>query len=832
MAGFSKITYAMKFILNYILITALLFCYNSLNGQDWQGRGEGNRKQGQQPKGLITGKITDAENGQPVEYAAIALYKVSDSSLVTGTVSDDKGWFELQARFGTYYITIEFISYMSKTIHSITINKVKPVANIGIISLVVSTITLSEVEIQGEKNRIQVGLDKKVFNVDKDLSSIGGTAVDVLENIPSVSVDVDGNVSLRGSSNVRILVDGKPSGLTGISSTDMLEQLPANSIESIEVITNPSVRYDAEGLSGIINIILKKEKKKGMNGLLSITGAYPNNHNGSVNFNYGLKNINLFGSYNIRYSESPGYVKYNRRTTVNDTTTYLDEHSDFNRTGWSHNMRVGVDYMLNDKNTVTASVLYRTSDRDKTRDVEYLELDYNKTTTNKYIRNTWGTETDNNIDYALSYKKIFSRKGQLLTADVQYSTAFEEENMDIEQDSLRDNTMLLLQRTFSKENQNNFIFQADYIHPVGKQGRIEAGYKSGIRNIDKDYDIEEYNDTTQNWDYLDTVSNHFIYNEVIYAAYSMYSSKVKKFSYQVGVRAEQTYVTSELKETDEISIKNYLNFFPSVHLSYELNEEHKVQISYSRRIRRPSFWSLNPFNSYADPLNQWIGNPGLNPELTSSFEIGNIKYWEKNSLSSSIYYRHTDDVIQRIRRLDDSSGISITRPENLSSRELFGMELTFSKDLFKWWKVNGSFNYFRSIVDGGNLGEGFASDFYSWTSRLSSQMAVLKDMDIQIMFNYRAPRETTQGIRREIYFIDIGIKKKALKGKGTFSLRLSDVLDSRKYAGETNGPGFYIYSEYKRLSQRIYAGFTYKLNRYKPKDRKGGGYYGGGEMGL
>jgi len=823
----------MKFILNYILIIALLFCYNLLCGQDWQNKGEGIQKQEQQPKGLITGKTTSTETGQPVEYATVVLYNAADSTLVTGTISDEKGLFELQPRFGTYYIIIEFISYKPKTIHSITINRDKPVANMGTVSLAVSTITLSEVEIQGKKSRIQIGLDKKVFNVDKDLSSIGGTAADVLENIPSVSVDVDGNVSLRGSSNVRILVDGKLSGLTGISSTDVLEQLPANSIESIEVITNPSVRYDAEGLSGIINIILKKEKKKGMNGLFSITGAYPKNHNSSVNFNYGLKKINLFGSYNIRNSEGPGYVKYNRRTTVNDTTnTYLDEHSDFNRTGWSHNMRLGIDYMLNDKNTVTASVLYRTSNRNKTRDVQYWEYESKDSTPDEYFRNSGGTETDNNIDYALSYKKMFSRKGQMLTADLQYSNAFEVEDMDIVEQHFKPSTTLS-QRTFSRENLNNFLFQTDYIHPVGNQGRIETGYKSSIKNIDKDYDIEEYNDFTNNWEYLFAVSNHFIYDEAIYATYGLYSNKLKKFSYQVGVRAEQTYVTSELKETDEISIKDYLNFFPSLHLSYELNTEHKMQLSYSRRIRRPSFWSLNPFNSYADPLNLWIGNPNLNPELTHSFEIGNIKYWEKNSLSSSIYYRHTDDVIQRIRRLDTSNGISVTQPENLSSRESFGVEMTFSKNLFKRWKVNGSFNYFRSIVDGGNLGEGFASDFYSWTGRLSSQMTVLKDMDIQIMINYRAPRETTQGTRREIYYADIGIKKRVLKGKANISLRLSDVLNSRKYARETNGPGFYIYSEYKRLSQRIYAGFTYKLNRYKPKDRKGRSYdYGGGEMGL
>jgi len=646
----------------------------------------------------------------------------------------------------------------------------------------------------------------------------------VLENVPSVNVDMDGNVSLRGNANVRILVDGKPSGLVGISSAAVLDQLPANSIERIEVITNPSARYDAEGIVGIINIILKKEKRKGFNGFTSLSIGYPHNHQGSFNFNYRRKKFNLFGYYALRYKERPGIITYKRETTVNDTTTYLDQEGSFDRGGISNSIRLGLDYFINDKNSITGSIFYRISDKNNTRETEYRNYDFNHVLTNIDIRDAMEIETDASSDIAVNYKKTFDEKGRVLTADLQYSIGFEDEEESIEEQSYNldltpDLSDPLIQRSISHENQANLVIQTDYVHPIKNKGRIEVGYKSNFKTIDLEYDIEEFNDSTNTWDYLAQVSNHFVYDEMIHAAYFIYGRQMGKYGLQLGIRGEQTDITSTLEETGESSNKNYFSFFPSLHAMREIGEGHELQISYSRRIRRPSFWNLTPFTSYADPLNLWVGNPNLDPEFTHSIEIGNVKYSKQSTFSTSIYYRHTSGVIQRIRVLNED-GISITKPENLSTRQSFGIELTLSVKPSKWWRLNGSFNYFRSIVDGRNINSTFTSDFYGNMGRLSSNMTLWKDLDMQVMFNYRGPRETTQGEMHAMYFVDIGMKKAILKEDGSISIRMSDVGKTRKYSGETYGPGFYIQSEYSRWTRVIYLGFTYKFNKYKSRDRK------------
>jgi len=812
-------------IFTLVLVTSLT---SAQSRQGHEGRGPG------QAKGTISGKITDDSNGSPLEYTTVALYSFKDSSLITGTITDETGAFKMEASYGRYFLKLEFLSYKPKTITNIIVSGKKPEADIGTLGLQLSSEMLKEIEVSAEKGQVQVGLDKKVFNVAKDLSSIGGTAQDALQNIPSVDVDMDGSVSLRGSSNVRILIDGKPSGLTGISSADALEQIPANTIESIEVITNPSVKYDAEGMAGIINIILKKNKKKGLNGLLTLTAGWPQNHTGTLNLNYGTPKVNLFGSYSVRYRERPGLSISHRETTLNDTITYLDQDGQFVRTRFTHTGRVGLDLMPDNKNTITASLMVRSTTGKNTRETEYQYSDFNRILTSVDNRSSLQNRTDLNLDYSLNYRKRFKKKRQLFTAAAQYSTGYEENDENITQQAYTleftsDGSMPLLQRSFSKESQNTLLLQADYTHPIAK-GKLETGYKSIIKNIDKDYDLEEYNDSTSNWDYLTGLSNQFLYDEQVHAGYAMFSSKVKKFSYQLGLRAEQTYVTSRLVETNEEFKKNYLNFFPSIHLSQELKGDNKLQLSYSRRIRRPRFWTLNPFWSFSDPLNWWVGNPDLNPELTHSFEFGNMKYWQKSTVTASIYYRHTDGVIQRIRTLD-STGVSITKPQNLSSQESFGLEVTYSITPFKWWRFNGSFNYFRRIIDGGNIGEGYATDFYSWTGRINNNLTLWKKINLQVMFNYRAPRETTQGKRREMYFMDIGLKKDIMSKKGNISFRVSDVFNSRKYVTDTYGDNYYINSTYKHGIRTYYLSFTYKINKYKPKrQRQDSDYEMEGEM--
>jgi len=797
-----------------------------------QEGGEKNFNRHNMPDGIIKGKIIDEDSGAPVEYATISVFRMRDSLLVSGAITAADGSFEIETKAGRLFIKIEFISYEPKVIGKIMLKPSDPLVELGTINLKTTANNLAEVEVSAERSQVEFGLDKKVFNVKKDLSNIGGTATEVLENIPSIIVDTDGNISLRGSDNVRILIDGKPSGLMGISPSKALEQIPANTIESVEVITNPSARYDAEGMAGIINIILKKDKKRGFNGLINVTAAYPQRHNASINVNYGFEKINIFGSYGINYRETPGHIIYSRETTIDDTASYLDQNSEFTRGGWSHNIGLGLDYNITPKTSITLSGRYSPRTNHLTRTTDYLSSDYLHNQTNHFMRETIEDETSTNMDFNLNFSNKFNKKKQRLTADIRYSMGSNTGYTDIAEDYLLfPSKTSLIQRINDAQSQTNLIMQADYSHPITERGMLELGYKTGIRTNDLDYLVEEYDDTAIKWNNLTDVSNNFIYDEAIHAGYILFGSKLKTFSYQLGVRAEQTNVTSRLVESNNTFKKNYVNFFPSVHLSQKLKKKNMIQLSYSRRIKRPSYRNLNPFTSYSDPLNLWIGNPDLNPELTHSLELTHIKYWEKASLSSSIYYKHTDSVMQRIRTID-TNGIATTRPENLSSRDNFGIEVAASIDILKWWKLNGSFNYFRAIVDGGNLGPSYESDSYSYTARVNSQMKFWKKLTAQIMFNYRGPRITVQGTRMEMYFMDVGLKMDIWERKGSLGLKVSDVFNSRRFQTETIGDNFVINSEYYRQSQRIYLSFSYKINNYRPKKRKRGDHEYSDEDGM
>ena len=792
------------------------------------------QQKGGEIQSKISGKVIDGDTERPLEYATITIYKAKDSSIVTGTTTDDQGAFELLVDYGNYYVKAEYISYDSEITGAIKVAPEKPVADLRSIKLYPSTSTLNEIGVKAKRSQYKMDLDKKVFNVGQDLSSMGGNASDILENIPSVTVDMDGNVNLRGSSGVRILINGKPSVLLGNSVADALEQLPANSIEKVEVITNPSVRYDAEGMAGIINIILKKERKKGLNGLVNVFTGYPDNHGVNFNFNYGRDKLNLFGSVGGSYRDRPGLSIQNRKTTEDNLTTYLDSDGRFNRRRFGGNFRLGADYSFNSKTTLTGWVGLEADKGDDERTTSYEQYVIENIFTNHFERRASSVEEEFGYDYALSFRKKFDEEEHELIADFQYSSGTESEITDIvEEDFMPDSAsenLFLKQKTDELEDESDLTLQLDYVRPINKNIKIEAGYKSIITDADQDNKVSELNEQTDEWEELPNVSNHFIYGQDVHAAYGIFGHTIQKFSYQVGVRAEYTDLQSELIETNEDFSKNYLNFFPSVHISKEFENGLKGQVSYSKRIRRPSVWNLNPFTNYADPLNLWIGNPDLKPELTHSFEVGSIKYWEQSSLGGSIYYRHTTDEIERIRRLNDN-GVSITRPENLSTETSFGAEMTFSTNVFKWWRLNGSFNYYRSIMDGGNLGANFTTDFYSWTGRANSQIELGDFADMQFMFNYRGPRQSPQRERKAFIIADIGFRKEILNRKGNIGLKVSDLFNTRKYVSDYSGPGFNIHSIYRRSVRSVVLDFSYRINSYKSKDRKRSDYGGLGEEG-
>lgn len=812
--------------MNHFRLTVFMFLCWAMSMLPLQAQ---QRESGGGDKYSMAGRIVDGETGKSLEYATVVLLRLSDSSVVTGTVSDSKGAFTLEAGTGQYLLRVQFLGYAPQFVEGIEVSAERPFFRVGQVSLATVTATLDEVEIRAEKSKMTFELDKKVFNVGQDLTTMGGTAADLLDNIPSVTVDIDGNVSLRGSEGVRILVNGKPSGLTGANA---LQQLQPNMIDRVEIITNPSARYEAEGTAGIINIILKKEKQNGWNGSFDATLGTPANHNAAINLNHRREKLNFFGSLGFRYRDTPRTGIENRETydAATDSWSYLDQDYAGQRGGYSGSLRLGADYSFNQYNILTGSVLYRASEDFSNSDIDYFFYNSNRVLQQINRRNNDEIENEYSFDYNLSFERTFARKGQKFTADLVYTSGGETEDMDaVEQSFDASDVSLgkadLLQHILNDENENEWMLKADYVHPIGKDGKFEAGYRGSIRNIDNAYAVDEFDDALLAWFTRTDISNDFVYDENIQSLYSSYGNKAGKFSYQMGLRAEISHIETKLVQTKSENDKRYTNLFPSVFLNYEIATGNAVQVNYSRRIRRPRFHDLNPFFSYSNPLSFRSGNPNLNPEFTHSMELSYLKYVEKGSLSSSVYYRHTTGVIQRITTLTDSLSpegerISLQRPENLATRDDMGVELSVNLEPAKWISLTANVNVFRGVINGDNLGFAESTEFLGYTGSLNSRLKITPTLDAQVMINYRGPEKSPQGARKSMLFTDVGLSKDIWKNKATITFRASDIFNSMRYRYESFGEDFYIYREGNWRSRRqVYLGFSYRLNQKKRRQR-------------
>lgn len=783
------------------------------------------------PSGKIMGDIVDEISAAPLEFATISILAQQDSSVITGGITDIDGHFEIEVPNGDYFVKVDFIGY-KPLFKPATLSKEKRTVNLGAISMNSNAEVLAEVEVRAEKSQLMMSLDKKVFNVGKDLANTSGTASEILDNIPSVTVDVEGNVSLRGSQGVRILVDGKPSGLVGVRGSDGLRSLPANLIERVEVITNPSARYEAEGMTGIINIVLKKDRRKGVNGSFDLTTGWPHRHGAAVNLNFRRKKFNFFTNYGFRWNRAPGFSnRYQEFYSDDEPTTFVDQDGDRMRGGWSNNLRGGMEYFFSENSILTGSILYRLSQDDNTSTITYRDYlgSFPDNLTRVTVRTQDEVEEEPNLEYALNYRKNFKKKDHKLDASLQYRNSTERESAvyketEFDPELLPTGT-ILDQRSDNEEGERSVLLQVDYVYPFGEEGRFEVGYRGSIRNIENKYLVEEFDDTE--WQRIDNLSNDFNYDENIQAVYTSFGNKIGKFSYQGGLRYEYTDVVTELLDTQEKNDRSFSNLFPSVFLGYEFNQENSIQISYSQRIRRPRFWDLNPFFTFSDARNIFSGNPNVNPEFTDSYEASYIKYFGKGSLSSSVYYRHTTGVIQRIQTLVEQDGdlITLRRPENLATEDSYGLEFIVSYDPTDWWRMNGNFNFFRSITDGTNFGESFEATATTMTGRFNSRVTIWKNLDIQLSYSYRAPRNTTQGRRRSSGSFDFGISKEILDKKATITLSGRDMFNTRVRRSEVFGDNFFSTSESQWRARQLTLTFNYQLNQQK---KRGGGRRGGG----
>lgn len=795
-----------------------------------QGQGQGQGSQGL-AIGTVKGRLIDAVSNQPIEYGTVALMHVRDSAVVSGTITDAKGNFKVeQIPNGRYFVRIQFIGYETLTVNDVAIRPVEHDINLGTIKIKPVASNLQGVEVTAEREMMVSNLDKKIIHVDKSIASVGGSAVDVMQNIPSVSVDADGNVSLRGSDNITILVDGKPTGLAEISSGDLLQQIPASSIESVEIITNPSVRYDPEGTSGIINIVLKKRSLQGINGLVSFTAGTGDRYNSSVNLNYRKNHINVYGGYDNRLGKFNSTGTTERNTYDSEMSTLLLQKLLQNQTMKNnrdmHNVNTGIDYLLNDFNTLSFNFKMRKMSFGNEGDNRSYTFNNMGDTLRNFNRFSESARNIMSYNYTLSYKRTYTTKGKEFTADFIVNDNEMKGDQNIVQTEYTpgfDPEQPMLQRSDSRNTNMMYVAQANFATPMGNGGRIETGFKSSIKDIAMRNGLSDYRYLDTTWIFNESAINNFDYFEQIHAVYGIYSASVKKLKYQAGLRAEQLISESDIIQANDRFSLSYLSLFPSVHMAYELNKSQQMTLSYSRRIRRPDNRQLNPYVDYSDSLNIRYGNPKLKPEFVNSYELGWSNFWGKNSVNATLFYRQTVGVINHITRLE-SPGVTATTYENLNNGKSYGIELIGNREFAKWMKTNLNVSFFRSEIDGSQTLGIEGSESFEWMAKLNMNFPLRKDLNLSLAGNYNSPRTMAQGKMEEVYFADVAVRYDFMKSKASLSFRVSDIFDSRRFNGETWGEGFNIKMNRKMESRVAYLGFTYRINNYnrqRERDRNG-----------
>jgi outer membrane receptor protein involved in Fe transport len=775
-------------------------------------------------EGILTGQLIDNQTKQKIEYGNLVLFSFRDSSMAAGTISDSEGQFLLEnLKYGMYYLRASFIGYSDRIIDSIRITPQSPRLDLGVISLDESSIILSNIVVTGERDMIINNLDKKVINVDKDLTVIGGTGVDVVQNIPSVSVDVDGNVSYRGNQNIRILIDGKPSELLGLGSGDILSSIPAVDIESVELVTNPSARYDPEGTGGILNIILKKKIEGGLNGTISATAGTGDKYNGSMNLSYRISSINFFGSFDSRMSQNDTWGNSLRTNNIINNVSYLDQSSDgmFERMGY--NFTTGIDYIPDNYNTITFSFRGRRNNWDNNGIVQNTTLNSLNEITRYFERASDNNRRMRAFNYTLSYKRTFDTKGAELTSEIvlgdfkmDRNENFVQSNFNVDKQPTGEPD--LLQRGLSDNKNKQWTIQTNYINPIEGFGRIETGFQISLRNFNSKNDYLNFNYNSNSW--LNDLSRkrNFEYKENIYAAYGIYSNSYEDFKYQVGLRAEQADVAGdELLDLTSFK-KNYFAVYPTVHLVQSLPDFQELQLSYSRRVSRPHNRILNPYVDRSDSLNISYGNPELDPEFINSLELGYSKLFGRSAITSSVFYRNTQDAISDYTIVRDD-GVTETTWRNLAKNVSYGLELTASSPIFEWFRANASFTYFRNKFEGFEL----SNEDYSWMTRLNTTISPAKDFNFQVNMNYNAPGFSLQGKTREQFTADFAMRKDFMNGQLSLTFRVSDVFNTRKWESETFGPNF-LTTSYRKFESRVaYLGISFRLspnNNNRDRERR------------
>ena len=839
--------------LQFALLIIFLFQLGIINSQE---RPPSQRPSS--PKIKITGTIIDKTSKLPLEYATISFTNSKNAKALAGGITDAKGAFNIEIAPGVYDIKIEFISF--KNIEIKAKNLIEN-TNLGQLFLEEDAAQLNEVVVRADKSIVEIKLDKKVYSIGKDLMVKGGTISDVLENIPSVTVDQDGLVSLRGNENVRILIDGKPTNAVNIA--EVLRTISAESIDKVEVITNPSARYDSEGTAGILNIILKKGKNQGINGSITGTIGDPKNYGISANVNYKTETANFYTILGATDRENPGNSITNSQYLNPDGSTYkyIDETTNRERNRNGYNSIFGVDWDLKDDLNWTNSISYRKSSGQSPQTTSFENYDANKNYLSTDYRYSYGDNKSEEFEYATNLIKKFKKDGHKITFQGNIDNDIDNDFTDI-----KSNTN---EQISNNETQNRNLLQLDYVLPINENDQFEAGYKGNFNDLISKNSIDSLD---VNGIILPnaTLKNTFQYEENISALYAQYGKKYKKLSGLFGLRWEASNLHINELISQDLNHKTYNNFFPSAIINYEISEQSNAGISYTRRINRPRGRFINPFTDYVSNINIFRGNPNLDPAITDAINLQYYKKWGKVTFDTSMYYNITSDVFQFIRletgryvytvnggediydnegnliqivdEPDSKTPVILTTPINLSKEFRFGYEFTLIYTPFKWWRLNGNFNIFTNLsqgdftytnFEGDKVYQNFDTNTYGWFTRLNSRITLPYQIDFVTNTSYNGAQKTLQGTSKGVFGANVSITKDFLKDKATIALNVQDVFNSRKRIYDTYIPGVLnSYSEMQWRQRQINLSLTYRFNKKKGDKEKpsNGGDEGGGEF--
>lgn len=787
--------------------------------------------------GKIKGIVMDGELGGPLEFVTVQVKAKGSDKIVQGSVTGSDGNYMIGGlKKGEYVVTFSYIGY-EEVSKNISISSDNQILSLGELTLAEDANQLGEVEVVAKRPQMRFEIDRKVFDATQDIAAEGGSASDLLSNIPSVEVDNEGSVSLRGNSSVTIWINGKASGLTADNQADILDMMPAGDIKQVEVITNPSARYSPEGTAGIINIILKDDRKPGYYGSVKVGADTDGGYQASGNINYSSSKVDAYANLNYRNREFKGGGITSRLNTTDNS--FLDQTNDSKRQHNNWFGRFGATWHITKSDDLAFNVTGMTGGGDNSENIHYNSIDSQKNTIYTSDRITNGDSDMKMYNLELNYVHKFSENSNI---DLMVSNnQWRRDGMNIFRQSTvytdPSQTANPLYQTQENEiKDKTWEVQADYTNKISDMARIEAGYKGTFqRNASP---VDTYTGTTaEDIRQDESLYNRFLYNQDVHALYMTYGGKWDKLSYQAGLRGEYWRVDTRSLDFDqefngkasETFEKDYFKLFPSAFISYALPKNNELQVNYTRRLRRPWGGQLNSFRNISDASNISFGNPELTPEYSHSFELNYIKSWESgHTLSLSGYYRSTDDVIQRIRFLNMEDNVMYTTSENVAKSQASGLEIVGKDKLFKILDLTTTVNLYYSKLDGfsylpqgaetpviGDTDESFA-----WNVRMIANFSLPWGVSLQGTGNYNSKQLMAQGHREPNYSVDLGLRKSFLSDKLTLSINARDLLDSRKFRTVTAGDGFWQDSENWRGGRRVGFTLTYNFgNMNKKKDK-------------